>query len=413
MKFYKHITARERVKSFLRDIRDVPNHPLLPALTEAEKKNTDREFRIWMGWTKDGKDLYTYREENEIQPHPDLVEFAQDRWKDIQAESFWADDDRPYYNIWPIVLDMKPDLSTLKMQDVVLPFQSLVLRHAVVPTDLKVRSVMLFSESNKESGKLEKFTVSLTKMSEPQPKFYTFQVDGSLSVEEQLTEAVTDESSSMTTAEDIQELREQTRLAIVVSLLHQDKDCVSRVILERDLVKYDISDDDETRCWLEDRARKRIGNGFDVGRQLSESNGAVKPHYRNPHLALYWTGKGRQTPVLRLRKGAIIKSTLDEVPTGFLGRENAEDSSDTKTWIYFLRSGNSNSVKIGRSNDVSKRQRVLQTGNPEKLTLMGRQRADADVEKELQNRFQKDHIRGEFYKLSPALKDYITRYAID
>lgn len=414
MNFYKHITARERVKSHLKGIRDVPNHPLLPALNEAEKKNkTDDEFRMWIGGTKSGKDWTRYREDNELQPHPDLVKFAQDRWKDIQAEYFWASDDRPYYNIWPIVLDMKPDLSTLKMRDVILPFESLVLRHAVAKGDSQVRSVMLFSESNKKTRKLEKFTISLVKITEPEPRFYTFQVDDNLSVEEQLTEVANDSRSTTTTADDLLELREQTRLAIVASLLHQDKDCVSRVILEKDLAKYDVSDDDQTRHWLEERARKREGNGFDVGRQLSDSNGVVKPHYRNPHLALYWTGKGRQTPVLRLRRGAIIKSTLNEVPTGFLGRENAEDSNDTKTWIYFLRSGNSNSVKIGRSNDVSRRQRVLQTGNPEKLILMGRQRADADVEKSLQYRFRNDHIRGEFYALSPELKKYIKRYAQD
>lgn len=76
---------------------------------------------------------------------------------------------------------------------------------------------------------------------------------------------------------------------------------------------------------MENRAARRQGRGFTVGKQLEEDLAAersVSPHIRRPHMALFWTGKGRETPRYQLRRGAIVNPrSVTDVPTGYLDRE--------------------------------------------------------------------------------------------
>jgi hypothetical protein len=67
-----------------------------------------------------------------------------------------------------------------------------------------------------------------------------------------------------------------------------------------------------------DRAKRRGKIGWNIGKGIE-----VIPHMRRPHPALVWTGHGRVTPRIILRKGCLVhQDALKRIPTGFQG-ENA------------------------------------------------------------------------------------------
>ena len=76
--------------------------------------------------------------------------------------------------------------------------------------------------------------------------------------------------------------------------------------------------------------------------------------------------------------------------------------------IYFIRSGNKGPIKIGYTDEnFDQRFKSLQTGNPYKLKLVGMIEGDALKEAELHRKFEKHHIRGEWFKSDREIIDYI------
>ena len=64
---------------------------------------------------------------------------------------------------------------------------------------------------------------------------------------------------------------------------------------------------------LVEKARRRGKIGWEVGRDIE-----VAPHIRRPHPALVWTGEGRTTPRIVLRKGFVVhRSKIEALPTGY------------------------------------------------------------------------------------------------
>ncbi len=80
-------------------------------------------------------------------------------------------------------------------------------------------------------------------------------------------------------------------------------------------------------------------------------------------------------------------------------------SVTTETFIYFLRSGNF--VKIGHSRRWKQRMAHMQIGSPyiivPLLVLIGHEA----LERRLQSRFRRDHHRGEWFHMSPAISKFI------
>jgi hypothetical protein len=124
------------------------------------------------------------------------------------------------------------------------------------------------------------------------------------------------------------------RLLAFIGLLARGTDLITPAILSADREEYDSTTDEARKRWLEDRAARRMGRGFDIGRSL-EIERAASPHWRSPHLALFHTGPGRNTPVLKLRSGCVvIPRNMSDVPTGFLGEETQEEL-DAKPEVIF------------------------------------------------------------------------------
>lgn len=113
------------------------------------------------------------------------------------------------------------------------------------------------------------------------------------------------------------EMELRVRLAMGVMLLAADPRYCEPVLLNRDRDK--VMTDTERQQAL-DRAKKRGNFGFDLGRDVE-----VSPHFRRPHFAIRWTGKGSTVPRLVPVKGAIINEGLiTNVPTGYADDERCE-----------------------------------------------------------------------------------------
>ena len=102
-------------------------------------------------------------------------------------------------------------------------------------------------------------------------------------------------------------------------------DLITPIVLAKDRAKYESTDDPDVKLWLENRAATRAGRGFEVGKRL-ELERETSPHFRNPHLCLFWTGEGRKIPIIQLRSGSVIQRvSMADVPTGYLGPETENE----------------------------------------------------------------------------------------
>lgn len=78
--------------------------------------------------------------------------------------------------------------------------------------------------------------------------------------------------------------------------------------------------------------------------------------------------------------------------------------------IYLIRSGDSDVVKIGFAFDVEKRLRELQTGSPEKLSIVATVPGDIKTEQMLHKNYASSHIRGEWFHETPEIRCFFRGY---
>src|SRR5437764_15150765 len=64
--------------------------------------------------------------------------------------------------------------------------------------------------------------------------------------------------------------------------------------------------------------------------------------------------------------------------------------------VYFFRAGDA--VKIGTTRNLERRRRSLATGSAEELQLLGSLPGGADLEQRLHERFERFHVRGEWFQ---------------
>lgn len=74
--------------------------------------------------------------------------------------------------------------------------------------------------------------------------------------------------------------------------------------------------------------------------------------------------------------------------------------------IYFLQKGKNGPIKIGRSNNVKRRVKQLQSGSAEPLNLIMTLPESEYVESELHDRFSEDQIRGEWFESRSAVEHF-------
>ena len=113
------------------------------------------------------------------------------------------------------------------------------------------------------------------------------------------------------------------RIAVGIALLDNDPELIVPDVLDKDRQRLADTTDPVVVAMLADRAQRRGKVGWVIGECTDDRPGReVAAHYRNPHLAIRWTGKGRTIPKLCSIKGSVIhKDKMVHVPTGYLDNE--------------------------------------------------------------------------------------------
>jgi hypothetical protein len=271
------------------------------------------------------------------------------------VERLWRNIERPYYNVYPIAIELARKVNPqIQWADICLPVTPCLLRFPVGMEPHGIKTVLVHSPNCRNrhafGWSFEKKTPELEWMSERSreacrligrlrlaasfddtrrkpdvSKTFTAMLHGAA------TETVSDliilcERKSGQKRESLlgeaTPEQEETVLRLIqfIALVADGNDLITPAILEKDLSKYE-SADHAAKSWLEDRAARVVGRGFDLGKKL-QAQKDCSPHWRNPHMALFWTGEGRQKPVLKMRSGCVvIPKHLSDVPTGFLAQE--------------------------------------------------------------------------------------------
>lgn len=268
-------------------------------------------------------------------------------------ESSWLRHDRPFYNVYPIAVELCRKTSlNMKWGDITFPTRNLLLRFACghepfgistallrVPSDQKLRTRLLLHTSRLSeslaAGACPLGGVIQTKRDQ---NAWIWMYSPAAGIRDEVISDTLpqgrfkwlDGFSDNPIPEDSTTTNDQfpflIRLLAFIGLLARGTDLITPAILSADRAEYDATSDESRRRWLERRAAKRQGAGFDIGRSL-ELDRAASPHWRSPHLALFHTGPGRTTPVLKVRSGCVVvPKDMSHVPTGYFGEESASEA---------------------------------------------------------------------------------------
>lgn len=255
----------------------------------------------------------------------------------LRAEYLWIRNRRPYYKVYPAIVEA---LCRLKLNEKYecpeIPQGQLSVRFAVghePQTKDGIRICALFltnlglrTPSGRESKGItveadllnppnkEDFHPFLFTM-DPNPHFYD-------SVED-LIERGQDPNcrlfheDSLSAKKEVQALA--TRIALTVCMLRDDPDIITPDILVEDERRYEKASDEWKRK-AEKRARKRGKIGWNIGKEME-----TVPHFRRPHLAIRHTGPNRTVPkVVRVKACTVHRDKLTKVPTGYVLPDGTE-----------------------------------------------------------------------------------------
>ena len=249
--------------------------------------------------------------------------------RQCRIEQRWYELLRPYYNVWPGIIDplAKVNLDTVTCDQIHLPMPCIAFRLPAQSNrfqldDGRILKALLVSDMEKDvvHNAHREFTLWMD---------FAEEIDGMpiwtyrrflMRPEWSIGQAMYD----MGSAEPVPHTKGVARLdpAVCNRIVSLVCGCL---LLDSDFVVPDVLNRDKTKPLTEERIERAHKNGkvgWDIGRELD-----VNPHWRRPHPALMWTGKGRTVAKITMRKGAIVRrSTIGQIPTGFIDKELHNES---------------------------------------------------------------------------------------
>ena len=116
-------------------------------------------------------------------------------------------------------------------------------------------------------------------------------------------------------------LREMLKLIVACFLVASgdDDNIINPDVLGRDDARFRTTFEKEVKNVIVDRAFRRRGPGWDIGRKYEQGMGGSAVCYIvPPHPQRYWVGKGRTQVIVKTRKGYVCgKDSIVKVPTGY------------------------------------------------------------------------------------------------
>ena len=243
-------------------------------------------------------------------------------WHQLINERDWEKGKRPYYNVFPSIIPMLTRLNLdLDSNLIRLPLPALCVR---LPKDrnpltfdwqgkqVSIRC-MLLGDMNDGDGISVLIDIGelMPEIGFPVYTYRNFRRQKGLTVENALGELKRDWSAELGIAVPDSLVDDCVRLCCSLCLLENDPEVISPDVLADDRTRFDGTGDQK----YVDKARRRGKVGWDVGRQIE-----VIPHYRRPHMALVWTGRGRAVPKIVPHRGSVVhREAVGKVPSGFGG----------------------------------------------------------------------------------------------
>lgn len=259
-------------------------------------------------------------------------------------EMGWLGCDRPFYNVYPIAVELcQKTAMGMKWGDILFPSRYLLLRFASgheplglegcllrVPSAAKQVTPINLHKSRMEHARWMKdcqLAGCIRKAGYPGDRVTAVWTYPAGDIRDQVvadTAGDWDGGAGLGQScrgEDREQVCFLIKLLAFIGLLARGTDLITPAILAADREEYDATSDEARKRWLEQRAARRQGRGFDIGRSM-EIQRATSPHWRCPHPAVFHTGPGRTIPVLKIRSGCVVvPKDMSQVPTGYLGPE--------------------------------------------------------------------------------------------
>lgn len=253
----------------------------------------------------------------------------------LSLEKAWYENKRPYYNIWPSILPCllktKLDLDAslihptheailLRLAENQLPFevggQKFFVRSILMGRSEVRRIVGDPSTLNKGMRTWIDFGERCEMNGFPNYPVYSFRsfaLQSGKTVDECIVDLplVSGYNYGVQVPHEI--IQDCVRLCCAVCLLAEDHEIISPDVLTDDRAAFDRTQDQK----FVQKALKKGKVGWDIGRHLE-----LIPHYRRPHMALRWTGKGRTEPRISFVKGVIVhREIAEKIPTGYFDKQ--------------------------------------------------------------------------------------------
>jgi hypothetical protein len=177
---------------------------------------------------------------------------ASKRLGGLLAEHLWVELQRPFYNVWPLAVELSQRVKlNLPFAAITVPFESLLLRFARGHEPQGITTALMYWQPNRVQ-----LTVDLLTGSD------RLQLEMRFTPEDQV-ELWMDRLRDHPTGLDHIAVP-LIQLVVFIGLLAHDKDTITPLVLSKDQNKYESTESPDGRKWLEDRAARRMGRGFDV-----------------------------------------------------------------------------------------------------------------------------------------------------
>lgn len=234
----------------------------------------------------------------------------------LLAEWQWWSEERPYFNVFPSMCDVLRRFAVER-----IPVSALIPRKEKViaiqfcePID--GINACLVGCVDTEHGVVFVFRVHSTETYHTFGLDHPWYYDAILQCPAEYRNCALSDIPNADHVKDIHKIA--MRIGLSVMLMEHDPDFFEPHVLTADQTKFDNAKSEEHRQALINKAVKKRGRrGYVIGRQME-----TIPHFRRPHPALRWTGKGGKIPKVVMVKGSIVhRSKLTQVPTGRYGSE--------------------------------------------------------------------------------------------
>ena len=241
----------------------------------------------------------------------------------ITNERDWEQARRPYYNVWPSIVPMLTRLNLdLDSSLIRLPLPALCIRFPKqknpLTFDWKGEEVqircMLMGAINEGRGLSILIDVGEVmgdgkEFGVPIYTYRNFRRESGLTVEEALQELGSNELAELGVQIPDALITDCVRLCCSLCLLENDPSVIEPDVLSKDRARFEQTGDEKYVA----KAHRRGKVGWHVGRHIE-----VAPHYRRPHMALVWTGRGRAVPRVVPRRGSVVhREMVEKLPSGF------------------------------------------------------------------------------------------------